>query len=74
MMSFVGHMNKHSLLRNTWERMHILIYNISSYSFLHFSALVIYVSYFKINPTCVTVCIENAQYSSYVLFCNTTAN
>ena len=27
-----------------------------------------------INPTCVTVCIENARYSSYVLFCNTTAN
>ena len=26
------------------------------------------------NPTCITVCIENARYSSYVLFCNTTAN
>ena len=26
------------------------------------------------NPTCITVYIENARYSSYVLFCNTTVN
>ena len=29
---------------------------------------------YNINPTCITVCIENTRYSSYVLFCNTTAN
>ena len=26
------------------------------------------------NPTCITVCIENALYSSYVLYCVILAN
>ena len=33
-----------------------------------------YCASYMYNLTCITVCIENVRYSSYIFFCNTTAN
>ena len=35
-----------------------------------FYQIILHVMYFTNNPTCITICRENARYSLHVLFCN----